>query len=487
MAGLFQAPDNIVVSTAVTTFKFAAFLFLLGSSIVVVGAVISQLRFRKPFPRNAPRFASDASNLPLVGSRRFFYDRWSFFREWSWRMPTGNWSYYVGVNRMIGVSGAEGRQKVFQARELNFEDGINFLFGFTSTKNSKGESFNDFFLRRIKGVLHTDNLQVLLPQLMADVTTRFRAMATGTSSQARITDPFESIYGTIFRLTMRMFGCDEAAEDPELEKTIITTLQVAESCSTPATIIFPWFPLFYSRIRRMLAFLRLYNIFCGFFSPGIIRRRIQSGEQHQDALQQYLNFGDDELDTFSLIVAALFSAQVNSGINASWMLLYLADNIDWKAKALAEVTAVANQYNPSPDTPLADKLVDIPLHAWETQFPVIDACFKETIRIQTIGIACRRNDSGMDLPLGKSGEVLPAGAYITYHLFDAHRDERIYADAERWDPDRYGAARAEHTKAPLAYLGWGAGRHVCAGMRFAKLENTLLAAALARHVRLRGR
>jgi cytochrome P450 len=470
-------PFNVDNGIIPTTANLAILLILLNVSVVLGGAIITDLRFRKPFPKHSPEFAAESSNIPLFGSWRFFHDRWNYFRDWSHRTATGSWSYYVGVNQMVGLSGIEGRQKIFQTRELNFEEGINLLFGFTNTKNSKGEPFNDFFIRRLKGVLQTEHLQNVLPSLIEDIQATFTAMTV--SPTKNFTDPFESIYRLIFQLTMRTVGCDEAASDPMLARSIIRTLEVAESCSTPETIVFPWFPLFIPRIKRSLAFLNLYSIFCGFLKPGIIRKRIQSGEKHTDALQTYLNFGDNELDTFLLIVAALFSGQVNSGINACWTLIYLAANRDWSAKALAEVTRVANQYSPDKELPLRIKLKHIPLQAWESQFPVLDACLRETIRLQTIGVICRKNVGSAPIPLttnDTNGEILPAGAYATYHLLDAHRDASIYSEPEVWDPSRYDASRAEDKKAPLAYLGWGAGRHMCAGMRFAKLENTILAA-----------
>ena len=484
-------PDHSVLSLITTLIKLAVLVVLLNIIVVVAGGIISQLRCRQPFPEGSPEFAAEPSNVPLYGSRRFFYDRWRFFREWSRRTASGYWSYYIGVNQMVGLSGAEGRQTIFQTRELNFEEGINLLFGFTSTKNSKGEAFNDFFLRRIKGVLQSDHLEKILPQLISDVRTKFDSMA---ASMPKIMDPFDVIYGLIFQLTMRALGCDEAADDPKLARAIIKTLGVAESCTTAETVVFPWFPLFIPRIRRTLAFLNLYSIFCGFLKPGIIRQRIQSGAKHDDALDVYLRFGDNELDTFLLIVAALFSGQVNSGFNAGWTLVYLAANPSWRTRALSEIRFAADQYDPNPLNPLADKLARIPLQTWETRFPVLDACLRETIRMQTIGVVCRKNTSGHAIPLCSSKtnpktstnapEILPPGAYATYHLFDAHRDPSLYPDPETWDPSRWLSAAespssprsTEAARAPLAFLGWGGGRHVCVGMRFARLENAVLTA-----------
>lgn len=50
----------------------------------------------------------------------------------------------------------------------------------------------------------------------------------------------------------------------------------------------------------------------------------------------------------------------------------------------------------------------------------------------------------------------------------------IFSNPEKFDPGRY--ERGEDKKAPNSYLGWGAGRHPCLGMRFAKLEMMIIGA-----------
>ncbi|KAF9895111.1 hypothetical protein FE257_000013 [Aspergillus nanangensis] len=77
---------------------------------------------------------------------------------------------------------------------------------------------------------------------------------------------------------------------------------------------------------------------------------------------------------------------------------------------------------------------------------------------------------GQDLPIGKSGEVIPRESYAFYFFDQVHYDPTIYPDPNKWDPGRYLPDRAEDKKVPLSWLGFGAGGHVCTGMRFAKLQ-----------------
>ena len=54
----------------------------------------------------------------------------------------------------------------------------------------------------------------------------------------------------------------------------------------------------------------------------------------------------------------------------------------------------------------------------------------------------------------------------------------IYPDPQKFDPSRYLPGREEDKKQFYGWAGWGAARHPCLGMRFAKLELNLVIAYL---------
>ncbi len=167
---------------------------------------------------------------------------------------------------------------------------------------------------------------------------------------------------------------------------------------------------------------------------------------------------------------------LNSGINAAWMFIYLGCNAEWYGIVQREVDAAVARHRTSPSQTAADVLDSLSIDAWESEFPMIDLCLRECIRLQLVGTAFRKNTSGRDLPLGKSGEVVPASGFAIYLMDDVLMNPDIYTDPYRWDPSRYLADRAEDRKEPLAFVGWGMGRHPCLGMRFAKLEMGMIAA-----------
>jgi cytochrome P450 len=155
----------------------------------------------------------------------------------------------------------------------------------------------------------------------------------------------------------------------------------------------------------------------------------------------------------------------------------LAKNKEWHDKVNREVQDTANRYSPDSTLPLKDRLMHVPLEAWESEFRAIDLCLKETIRLQMSGCAFRYNRSNKDIPLGgSSGEVIPQGAFVAMAAGDMHYNSDIYTHPDEWDPSRYLPGRAEDKKQAYSWMGWGLARHPCLGVRFAKLENNLVVA-----------
>jgi sterol 14-demethylase len=107
------------------------------------------------------------------------------------------------------------------------------------------------------------------------------------------------------------------------------------------------------------------------------------------------------------VVGSLFAGIVNSGITASWMLIYLASQPQWMARARKEITDTAAKYSTNPEASLIDQIDSLPLEIWETKFPFLDMCLKDTIRLQLPAALLRKNISGSEVQVGD--EILPNG------------------------------------------------------------------------------
>jgi cytochrome P450 len=95
---------------------------------------------------------------------------------------------------------------------------------------------------------------------------------------------------------------------------------------------------------------------------------------------------------------------------------------------------------------------------------------EEAVRLASPSAAVfRRVVSATEL----GGVHLPAGSTLVVSLLSANRDEVVFPDADRFDPDRPPAQR---------HVAFGQGIHACVGNVLARMEARHAVLALARHV-----
>ncbi|SDM44403.1 pentalenene oxygenase [Streptomyces sp. cf386] len=88
----------------------------------------------------------------------------------------------------------------------------------------------------------------------------------------------------------------------------------------------------------------------------------------------------------------------------------------------------------------------------------------------------------VDTELG--GHRLPAGAGVLFSPYSLHRDPAVFAEPERFDPDRWLDARVERRQRE-AFLPFGAGARRCIGDAFGLAEAQVALAVLLRRWRVR--
>ncbi|TIC90210.1 Obtusifoliol 14-alpha demethylase [Colletotrichum higginsianum] len=435
---------------------------------------VGSLAWRPSFPRNAPRLLK---GYPVLGTPRFFSERGNFLSEGRRFAASGNWSFYFGKMRIVGLSGDEGRRLFFESRDLDFTKGYGALFNATpridvSKDRSSGDDFGAKFNWNLVKLLRRDVLSSRLPLLINDTRKSMDAIAARVdpASGFGTSDPFDDMYQLVFQLTMRMVGCDEIAEDPALMVRVLRIYESIDAASTATKIMFPWMPTV-GHLRRVYSGAKMYMLLEGF-----IKQRKERGVGNDDALQFLIDNGDSTAEMVAFMVGALFAGLINSGINAAYLLCFLAADERWYAAMRDEVDgAIARRRRSEAQTP-EEILAGMSMDEWEAEFPLIDVGLKETIRLTITGCGFRYNASGRDVAIGASGEVVPADAYAVYHFDTTHMSPDFFPDPLRWDPGRYLPGREEDKKDPHAFIGWGTGRHPCLGTRFAKLEMAITTA-----------
>jgi len=79
------------------------------------------------------------------------------------------------------------------------------------------------------------------------------------------------------------------------------------------------------------------------------------------------------------------------------------------------------------------------------------------------------------------GVRIPHGAYVSISPWVIHRHRTLWADPERFDPERFAGARPPR----FSYLPFGAGPRVCIGASLALNEATIVLSEVARRWRLK--
>jgi cytochrome P450 len=235
-----------------------------------------------------------------------------------------------------------------------------------------------------------------------------------------------------------------------------------------------WFPRFHrSATKRSAAVIR-----------DLITRltkdradQIANGSAPDDLATKIMTTADPQtgarFETDEMVdqVAIFFLAGHETSASAlSWALFLLAMHPPVQDRVAAECASL-------PETPSFGDL---------SKLRFTRDVFRETLRLYPpVPMMVRENTSPEVM---RERKVAP-GAQIVLSPWHLHRHERIWAEPDRFDPDRWSR---EDNKACArdAYIPFSAGPRVCTGAGFAMVEGPLLLALLARSfqfMRIEGR
>jgi cytochrome P450 len=156
------------------------------------------------------------------------------------------------------------------------------------------------------------------------------------------------------------------------------------------------------------------------------------------------------------------------------MVIDLAIHPEWREKCKEEIRDLLSRHphGSLSSATLHEKLGAVPISAWEGELPILEACTRETQRIVGTGLTLRRNIRE-EIKIGE--QVVRRGDFLAYSLGDIHLNPECYPEPYKYDPGRW--LRPDPVPDTVyPFLGWGAGRHPCAGMKVAKLEMKLILA-----------
>ena len=134
----------------------------------------------------------------------------------------------------------------------------------------------------------------------------------------------------------------------------------------------------------------------------------------------------------------------------TWTLIFAsADRKMWK-KMQAEIDgtiarlSAARGMPESASTP--EKIAAITIEEWEAEFNFTYWCLRETMRLLSNGFLFRKAQSRKDAS-SRVGDALQLknGGFAGFLLESVHRDESVYPDPDKWDPERWERGQGQGT------------------------------------------
>jgi cytochrome P450 len=205
----------------------------------------------------------------------------------------------------------------------------------------------------------------------------------------------------------------------------------------------------------------------------IIKLRRARIEQHEEDFLSLLMAARDEdgsamsaTEVRDQVLTFLLAGHETTALALSWTWYLLSQNAEVEKKLHQELSNVLGGRLPL--------VSDLP------SLTYTDRVVKESMRLYPPAWSLAReviNDFEVE------GYQLPAGANVVMSQWIVHHDERLFPDAMRFDPDRWGSESCQ--KLPrYAFFPFGGGPRQCVGAGFATMEAVLLLATIASRFKL---
>ncbi|KAG8220287.1 cytochrome P450 [Butyriboletus roseoflavus] len=214
-------------------------------------------------------------------------------------------------------------------------------------------------------------------------------------------------------MTVRMASCRSLAENNHHLSRLGSLYEVLNTTCTPLGIIAPWLPVL-GASRRTTVVQQMSEIVRQF-----VVERTRSEAFGEDTIDILLRDGMDVTGVVNFVMRLIFAGTINTGMNACWLLLFLATDAAWKSKVTSEILQVISKHTLLPESsPLHHRLASIPVNAWENDMPSLDQVIRETLRLIMAHMTGLRKIEQRDIFLGDV--MIPRNCKEYLFLFSYH-------------------------------------------------------------------
>ena len=193
---------------------------------------------------------------------------------------------------------------------------------------------------------------------------------------------------------------------------------------------------------------------------GIMSARRRSGSEPDDFMQALVHarykdgrpLSDDEIT--GILLTVLFAGQHTSAVLATWTGLELVRAQSYLARIRDEVEEVYREAGAmSLDSLQRQAALENAVRECERLHPPLIVLIRKVLE-----------------PLHYGNHFVPPGTMAMVSPAVSHRLPHVFADPERFFPDRFAPPASEDKQHHYALIGFGGGKHACMGKHFAYMQ-----------------
>jgi cytochrome P450 len=373
----------------------------------------------------------------------------SFWKNAVSKSTNGNFSFWLGKNHVVGVSGEAARKMYLEHHELDHIKGVVLIGHGPDYINGRSTPQHNIWMptlaggkswaqRRLLELQKTSQLAKRLPDVTRDARETFQSVAKAPYNG--IVNPARMCYNIVCTQATRVVGSDELVDDLSIRKKLLHYLLILQITSSCHLLSFPWLSYFsVAYWKRQYGRWGLRSL----VTPLVMKRMKKDAPRSDDALQHFIDNGDSPDYIINFLISMIFISQANGCVLAGAMLYSIAHHPEWQERIYNEIKASANAHAADKNAPLVEQLDSLSVQGWENMSHAIDMCYKECIRMWVAFPMGRMNEGSEDIVIPGTSQIIPAGGLASYNTIDVHYNEKLYPQPLKWDPARFGEGREE--------------------------------------------
>ncbi|KAJ3841606.1 cytochrome P450 [Lentinula raphanica] len=380
----------------------------------------------------------------------------------SFRSGENTFHFTIFGNFVVGLRGNDARKIYFNERYFSTSEGYKMFSkavpvpALAKTLISAEEEHGSHFKKQLDILVNRDRFSEIIATMLGDI----QRVMSGWHDEGTL-DPFDKINDIAFRVTVHMITSSDFVSDSSPLSRFQDNFFTQLKNNTPAMIFLPWFYRSAQK-EKEIAITSLFTTLTQFIEA---REKTEISLPAVEPIDLLLAHGLNTQEAIQFIIGFLFGSVFNTTKAISWILIYISIYPQWVSAIRRETENVLYKLSSNPSETLHSRLSKVPGDAWEDSMPTLDLVISETLRLTMNQTAIRRN-IGEDVQIPGGKDIVPGGAFTVYSHADAHLNPEIYPEPWSFQPERFEQGKQ---KSSNDFLGWGAGRHRCVGMRIAKL------------------